>query len=688
MNKTFIFPLILLFSHFSLAQINHDSLLSVWNDETIADTNRLHAIDQIGLDFMESKPDSAIYYAILQSEYAEQKGLKEYIAKSFYILGKAHESKGELRESIYYFQIAFDLNTEIGNKKYCALNLFAIGKVKWTEGNYATAINYYRKSLAISNEIGDKHNSYKSLNGIAYCFFQQGQYIAAAKHVRQSLKICEEIKDDYGIAWCTNAIGVFYGKHGDHQNALLYFLKGLEINRRIRDNISTAISLNNIGETYFLLGDRDKALAHLEESLAISDSINAKRNKAFSLEILGKLYEADGKTNKALGYYKQTLQLSKEIGNRDMESEALRNIGLLHLKQKNYFSGIEECQKSYNVALAINSVEDQMKACECLYKANKAIKNNGRALAFHEKMMALGDSINVEDIAKNLQQMEFQKKMHADSIVQAEEQRLIRLAHEEEVEKKNKTRNAAIISGLFILLFAGGLWSRLRLTRKAKAAVEKEKDRSDHLLLNILPAEIAEELKEKGEASARDFDMASILFTDFKGFTQVSEKLSASELVDEINACFRAFDKIVEKHKIEKIKTIGDAYMAAGGLPVPTDDSVKNTVLAALEMSKFISKRKKEKDANGEPAFEMRAGIHTGPIVAGIVGVKKFQYDIWGDTVNTASRMESHGEVGKVNISQATYKLLKSDSQFAFESRGKINAKGKGEIAMYFVAKA
>ena len=139
------------------------------------------------------------------------------------------------------------------------------------------------------------------------------------------------------------------------------------------------------------------------------------------------------------------------------------------------------------------------------------------------------------------------------------------------------------------------------------------------------------------------------------------------------------------KYGIEKIKTIGDAYMAAGGLPVPSDDSLKNTVLAALEMQAFISKRKLEMDAIGKHSFEMRVGIHTGSVVAGIVGVKKFQYDIWGDAVNTASRMESNGELGKVNISKHSYELIKDDAQFTFEKRGKIQAKGKGEIDMYFV---
>ena len=238
---------------------------------------------------------------------------------------------------------------------------------------------------------------------------------------------------------------------------------------------------------------------------------------------------------------------------------------------------------------------------------------------------------------------------------------------------------------MFFLLVAGGYYIRWRYIKKSKAIIEKEKDRSESLLLNILPAEIAEELKLKGSVDARDFDMVSVLFTDFEGFTRKSAKLSPKELIGELNNCFRAFDDICEKYGIEKIKTIGDAYMAAGGLPIPSDVSVKNTVLAALEMQSFIHNRTSQKRAKNKISFEMRIGIHTGSIVAGIVGVKKFQYDIWGDTVNMASRMQSNGEVGKVNISQHTYELIKDESNFAFEKRSKIQVKGKGEIEMYFV---
>jgi len=322
---------------------------------------------------------------------------------------------------------------------------------------------------------------------------------------------------------------------------------------------------------------------------------------------------------------------------------------------------------------------------EYLYKVNKKTGNNRSALVYHEELFVLTDSLNKDETGKKLLEVELTNKFYADSLIQADEKRKGEVAYEKQILEQTNTRNVLIGSGLLLLVISGGLWNRLAFSRKSRKIIEIEKDRSENLLLNILPAEVAEELKAYGEAKARDFDLVTVIFTDFKEFTQTSEKLTATELVNELNHCFKGFDLIMEKFGIEKIKTIGDAYMAVGGLNEEPADSTVRTVLAGLEMQKFILDRKKERESMNQIPFEMRLGINSGPVVAGIVGIKKFQYDIWGDTVNTASRMESTGEVAKVNISKATYELIKDEPQFTFINRGKISVKGKNEIEMYFV---
>lgn len=223
---------------------------------------------------------------------------------------------------------------------------------------------------------------------------------------------------------------------------------------------------------------------------------------------------------------------------------------------------------------------------------------------------------------------------------------------------------------------------QMSLLAQQKEEISKERERSENLLLNILPRETAEELKDRGKAESKRFDQVTVMFTDFKGFTQTSEKLSPEALVEEIHLCFSQFDRIIQKHGVEKIKTIGDSYMCVGGLPLANKTHPSDVIRAALEIRDFMAALKSERLAAGRTFFELRIGVHSGPVVAGIVGIKKFQYDIWGDTVNTASRMESSGKVGKINISHATW--LQVQDQFNCQYRGEIEAKHKGKIRMYF----
>ncbi len=213
--------------------------------------------------------------------------------------------------------------------------------------------------------------------------------------------------------------------------------------------------------------------------------------------------------------------------------------------------------------------------------------------------------------------------------------------------------------------------------------LNQERSKSDGLLLNILPESIADELKRNDRVAPLHYDGASVLFTDFVGFTRIAEQLTPQELITELDNCFRLFDQIMRKHNLEKIKTIGDAYMAVAGIPESNPTHAVDSVLAALQIQRCMDQLKKEKQAEGKDFWELRLGIHSGPLVAGVIGEKKFAYDVWGDTVNTASRLESSGEKGRVNISGPTYQMVQQFFQCEF--RGNIHAKNKGDIEMYFV---
>ena len=229
---------------------------------------------------------------------------------------------------------------------------------------------------------------------------------------------------------------------------------------------------------------------------------------------------------------------------------------------------------------------------------------------------------------------------------------------------------------------AFGLYRRNKFVNRTNKIIAEEKEKSDNLLLNILPKETAEELKEKGKVAAKKFDSVSVLFADFEGFTKMSEDLDPSVIVTSIDYYFSKFDQIIGRYKVEKIKTIGDAYMCAAGLPYRSEDHAQNCVSVALAMLQVI-KDVKEEPPEGVIPVDIRIGINSGPVVSGVVGTRKFAYDIWGDTVNVASRMESHSDINKVNISETTFQLVKND--FQTDYRGEFEVKNRGLMKMYFV---
>lgn len=595
--------------------------------------------------------------------------------------GESSEALLLVQESLIQFQ-------KIKEEKKVAKCLNMIGAIYYYLGNYSNALLYYSKSENAYESIKYTKGAASVLNNIGAVYYYLGNLPKALVSYSKAIKFLESIGDTVLVASSYLNIGGIYVKVNNLSNAELYLNKATSIYTKLKDTSGLDHSLNGLGMVYLRQNNFSKAYQNFKRSLFLARTQKDNRSELGIMLNMGELFDSLKDYKQSQLYYEQCYVLSKKISNKQYTALSQIEIGKIFLKNKEHKKAITNCKNGLIVANELKSVSAQKDACECLYEAYKYAGNRYLALEYYEKANLFKDSLQIEETSKQMMNMEFQNQVLLDSISYVKKEHAIQLKHKEEIQKKEKQRNIIVLSSCFLLAVAGVLWSSLRKVRKSRKALKIEKDRSEELLLNILPQEIAEELKEKGTVNARDFNLVTILFTDFKSFTQTAAQMSPQALVGEINVCFKAFDLISDKYHIEKIKTIGDSYLAAGGIPNPDEASVKNVVLAALEMQEFMQQRKTENELLKKPAFEMRLGIHAGPIVAGIVGVKKFQYDVWGDTVNTASRIESNGMAGKVNISETLYHLIKEEEVFKFYYRGDVHAKGKGLVKMYFVERA
>ena len=556
-----------------------------------------------------------------------------------------------------------------------------------------------------------------------------GRYEVALADLDSALVLAQDAQDQKAVAEVIVEQAFIHQMLGQYDQALTLLYRAQGIRKAMNDLRGLAEVENNIGSIHHNQKNYAKAETYYNQSLAIYDQLGLQRELGQCFNNFGALYEDMDQPAEAQGYHHRSLRIWEAlhdtgwIGVSDMHLGICEQLlghldsaqvyleaskraletrrGAYHLSLVNVLLGnnermadrprsaIRHCSEALAIAERMDILPFQQRACECLYHAYEDLGEKGRALEMFKRHITLRDSLFGQANVKELTRIEldhaFAQKELADSLTRAKARVEEELQHQAALARERESRNIALFSGAGILLLAVGLWRRLLYVRRSRARIQHERERSERLLLNILPERVARELKDHGEAKAREFEHVSILFTDFKDFTTISAGMSAADLVAEIHACFKAFDDIVGGYGMEKIKTIGDAYMAAGGLPDPERGTAAEVVRAALDMQEFIRARKAEREAAGLPAFSMRIGIHTGPVVAGIVGVKKFQYDVWGDTVNTASRMESNGQVDQVNISAATHALVKDDPELVFTLRGELRVKGKGEMEMFFV---
>lgn len=500
------------------------------------------------------------------------------------------------------------------------------------------------------------------------------EYDKALKDLFKSAQLAEELEQLLDAGNIYTEIGNLYSESGNNKMAAIYYDRGINIIRKSGDKYQLGRCLYNVGDHLFEQRQLDSSLVYTLEALDIFKEFNDTIGKAYAIGNLGRLYLATGELENVEAYLEQAIEVLERVEDYNALTDFYSAMAKFYRKKEELPRAIFYAQKGLEAAGQDNMKTDQAGTHLLLSRLFEEVGDVRSSFDHYKMYVKFKDSITnvstVQEMANLRSSFEIAKK-------------------QKEVDLLNqRTRNqktivvATIVALVLIVLLAFGLYRRNKFIGRTKKIIEFEKNRSELLLLNILPQETANELKEKGKVEAKRFDAVTILFTDFQNFTHYAENLPPEELVKSVDFYFTEFDRIVEKFGLEKIKTVGDSYMCAAGVPFPAEDHATRIVAAACEMMAFV-KDARQLESLQETRFEVRIGINSGPVVAGVVGSKKFAYDIWGDAVNIASRMESSGETGHINISEGTYELVKHEFDCVF--RGDVNVKNKGMMKMYYV---
>ena len=585
-----------------------------------------------------------------------------------------------LTDALNYATAAKDMSIKINYDEGLANSYRFLGNYYKKLGQYPETIDAYNLSLEIFTKMHDLVGQSIVLNNFGTLYEEQAQETKALEYYFLALKLGEQAIDKKRIVTTLNNIGNLYlNKPKTYDKALEYFLRALPLARELNDDVIIGTITVNIGEVYMNESKYDSAIYYFRESLA---ALEITGDVSYTLNDIGKLYEKQQSYDSALIYHQRALRIATNLGAQLDMADSWLGVAKTSYNQGKTTAALSAYKEARDIAKSIDSKYRLKESYQGLAACYALLKDYNNAFIYQTRLLDVKDSIYNKETDQKLARLDFTFQ------IGKKQSEINLLTKDKELQESNLRRQKiaknAVIGGLvlaFIIAFI--LYRGYRNKVKTNKILDQQKEQIENLVLNILPSEVAQELKVHGYAKPKYFDHVSVLFTDFKGFTKIADELSPHEVVTELNECFIAFDDIIGRYGLEKIKTIGDSYMCAGGIPTPNNEHPVKMVKAGLEIREYIRKRNEIRSSMGLPAWELRIGIHVGPIVAGVVGRKKYAYDIWGSTVNIASRMESNGEAGTVNVSAATYEFIKE--QYHCTYRGKIYAKNIGEIDMYFV---
>ena len=604
------------------------------------DTTAVNHLLEISTLLFTSNPDSAITYSNKAIALAKKIEFYSGLGYAYKNLGLAHYYKGEYSDVLIFWKKSLAIFEEIDHKVGISNLLNNLGAVYQTKGDDPKALDYFIKSLKIGQQIQDSSRIGTAYLNIGTVYSnQKNTYPEAFEAYLESKAIFKSLNYEEGVGTACINLAELHLKTNEPTLALSELNEAINAFKKSGANLS--ISFNLMGLTYAKLGDLNKAVKYQINAILAASETDSKMEKTKAYIDLGNILTQQQKFNQAILNFESGLELTEITGVYRAKKDAYKGLS-------NVYSRMGDFEKAYEYQKLYSVMVDTLK--------NDSYEKSIGNLRFQfdlenkEKEIAL--------LNKNNELKEIQLERSA-------------------ISKKY----LLALSGLFFVIIAG-FFFQYRYVKKSHRRLDKERNKTEEILLNILPKETAEELKVNGFIKAKEFDFVTVLFTDFKAFSVIAENISAEKLVYSVDYYFKNFDKIIEKYNLEKIKTIGDAYMCAGGLPTENETHAEDALFAAMDILDFVNKTK-EHPPEGIYPFEIRIGLNTGPVVAGVVGTKKFQYDIWGSTVNIAARMESNSVEGKINISENTYQILKD--KYNFNYRGIINVKNSQKLKMYFL---
>jgi class 3 adenylate cyclase len=559
--------------------------------------------------------------------------------------------------------LIYQKNTTKGSEKLELLRNLAFNEQNDTK----LALKYAEELILLSKQAKDNLYLYRGyyLKGHKKRF--KGDIEEALATYFKALITAQSIQYQQGVGASFGAIADMYSIVNNQNIAKKYYNKAIQSLKSEEESIELATAYVNAGDEFYTTNSYDTALIYFKESARIFEKLDYPSGKAYSLGNIGMVYAKTGKHQLAERNINEAVKILELAEDHQPICDYLLSMVEIYQAKKDQARALEYAARSLKLAEAYGLKEQISNASLSLSELYENQGNSQASLRYYKNHVAYRDSLN------NLKSVQAMADLRTDFEV-SEKQAEVDLLNEQKRNQRNRMIGLSIILGLISLLLGALYWFYRAISREHKV--------SESLLLNILPAETAQELKSKGKVDAVKIDQVTVLFTDFVEFSKRAEHIEPDLLVRSIDFYFKQFDEITTRYGLEKIKTIGDAYMCASGLPTPNQASAKEVVRAAQEMLEVVQAALGSDDDLVH--FEIRIGIHTGPVVAGIVGIKKWQYDIWGDTVNIAARMESASKPGRINLSESTF--LEIQDEFPCEYRGEIEVKNRGALRMYFLS--